>query len=780
MSRKRHKGRAGAGTAASATSATSASSTPGAAAAAPAVAPGAVATTLPLEVAGPDWTAPLLGLMLFLTPTLGVPNETLIQDTLKSMVVSGMALLALLAFFWHQRQRSTPLRWHAALALPAALLLYALGSMVWSHTFLAAVEAIRWAIFSVLMWLVLNSISRERFAWVAWGIHAGAAGAALWTALQFWFDFKGFPQGPNPASTFVNRNFMAEFVVCTLPFSAWLLMRMRGALRLGLMGASTAFNLVAILMAGTRSALLGVAVLIPVLVLVVRRYGAALPLGRWSPLERRSALGALLATVLVLGVIPSQNAALHTEHRALGVGLTPITRSVLRVQSMADPLEYRERSIGIRWIMWRTTGRMIAAHPLAGVGAGAWEVHAPLYGDAGSQLETDYYVHNEYLQLLAEYGLVGLAFLVALFAWLLQSAVRTWRNLGDDQADENQLRALVLAGVLMLLIVSNAGFPWRMASTGAMFAVGLGLLAASDARLARARSRSNANNAGTNTALPVPHWLLGALPWRPWAARTGMALTGLALLLAAYISQQAVRAEHHIVMAVKTALTVTQSGQYHHPRWDEPKRQMLDDIRAGVAITPHYRKLTPMVADEMAKWNEWKDAVWIWESVLQSRPYVVAIMANIGRGYSVLGQTEKAREYLRRCQALQPRAPAVRSLEVIILGKEGRQAEALAATRKTLDEGIFDYDLVNAAYILGKANKDWNLALRALELRLKHWPAKATESWLLMGRMHADPKNPKFDETLALTAFRQAVRASNQDPVVRGEVPEPYRSLLGE
>ena len=736
--------------------------------AAPEIAP---AVRVPEEVKPPDWTAPLLALMLYLAPTLGVPHEELIQDTLKSMIVSGLALLALLAFFWHQRRRTAPLRWHAALTLPLALLLYALGSMVWSHTYLAAVESVRWAVFLMLMWLGLNSFNRDRFDWLAWGIHAGAAGAALWTALQFWFDFKGFPQGPNPASTFINRNFVAEFLVCTLPFSAWLLMRLRGTARLVPMSFSTAFHVVAILMTGTRSALLGMLVLAPIVFVVVRRYGAMLPMGQWSRTEARTVGGVLLATVLTLGVIPTQNAALHTEHAALGVGLTPITRSVLRVQSMTDAREYRERSIGIRWVMWRATGRMIAAHPLAGVGAGAWEVHAPLFGDAGSQLETDYYVHNEYLQLLAEYGLVGLAFLLALFAWLLHAAWRTWRNTAAADAEENHLRALVLASLLLFLIVSNAGFPWRMATTGAMFAVCLGLLAASDARLVRAHG---------GRYLPAPAWCVGALPWRPLAARVGLVMAGGALALCGFISQQAAEAERHIVLAVKTALTVTQSGQFHHPRWDEPKKTMLEHIRAGIAINPHYRKLTPMVADEMAKWNDWKDAIWIWESVLRSRPYVVAIMANIGRGYSVLGQTERARDYLRRCQALQPRAPAVRSLEVIILGKEGRQAEALAATRGALAEGIVDYDLVNAAYILGKAHADWDLALSALDMRIKFWPNKSAESWLLVGRIRADRANPKYDTVLAQEAFRQAWRASGSDPVLRGEVPEPYRGRLSE
>ena len=182
---------------------------------------------MPAEVSG-SGTAALLALTLFLTAALGVPHEEMLQDTLKSIIVSFGALSAGLLFFWSQRSRTAPLRWHSVMVLPLLLMAYALGSMAWSHAYLGGVEAIRWFIFSVLLWLGLNSLSRERLPTLAWGIHMGACVASLWTALQFWIDFKYFPQGPNPASTFVNRNFFAEFVVCTVPFSAWVLATARG------------------------------------------------------------------------------------------------------------------------------------------------------------------------------------------------------------------------------------------------------------------------------------------------------------------------------------------------------------------------------------------------------------------------------------------------------------------------------------------------------------------------------------------------------------------------
>jgi hypothetical protein len=213
-----------------------------------------VAATLPVEITRGDWTVILLTLMMVFAPALGVPHEEMLQDTLKSIVVAFGALGAGLMFFWHQRNRRDGLRWHALMWLPLALMAYALGSMVWSHTYLGAVEAIRWFIFSLLLWLGLNTLSRERLPTLAWGIHWGAVVASLWTALQFWVDFTYFPQGPNPASTFVNRNFFAEFVVCTLPCSVLLMSRARASAQIARLAFTTGFNIVAIMMTGTRSA----------------------------------------------------------------------------------------------------------------------------------------------------------------------------------------------------------------------------------------------------------------------------------------------------------------------------------------------------------------------------------------------------------------------------------------------------------------------------------------------------------------------------------------------
>ena len=717
----------------------------------------ASAASLPQEVVRGDWTVAILALMMFITPGIGVPNELMLQDTLKSMVVAFAAIGAGLIFFWQQRNRRDGLRWHAVMWLPLALMFYALGSMVWSHTYLGGVEAIRWFIFSLILWLGLNTLSRQRTPYLFEGIHWGAFVCSLWTVLQFYFDFTYFPQGPNPASTFVNRNFFAEFVVCTFPFSAYLLAQSKTSSRITLMAFMFAFNIVALLMTGTRGALAAMWILtlfvLPLIGFVCRKQFS---FSSWDSGRRILACGVFFATVLTMGLVSSGNPKVISDRLSYGNATTAFDMAFKRTASISTT----DGSFGVRLIMWKATMVMIKANPVTGVGAGAWEAAQPLYQVEGSQLETDYYVHNEILQLLAEYGLTGLLFLIALLSYLLFAAWKTFRNRTPEGLAEAPARAIALASLLAFLIVSNIGFPWRLAATGSLFALSLALLAASDARLS-IRGLAAASR----------------LSWKPAYSQMLAVSMMVCLALTAYISQQAAATEHKIVSAVKMALSVSQSGDVNNPKWDKTKREMLALAKDGIAINTHYRKITPMIGDELAKWGDWKNAVWIWESVIVSRPYVVAIMSNVARGYSQLGNNEKALEYLARCEKIQPKAVSVRSLKVILMSRSGKEKEAALLAQQYMNEGTVDYDLLSAAYVLGVRKSDFDMAIQGLELRNKDWPASRQDGYLKIAAIYV---NQKKDDVKAIAAYKSALAATpeNEREALRKQIPPQYLAKL--
>jgi O-antigen ligase len=696
-----------------------------------------------------DWPVPaLIAVTMFLAPALGSPREELLQDTLKSAVVSFGVLLSALVFFALRWRETKPVRLHAALLLPVVLIVYALGSMAWSHTYLAGVEAIRWFVFALLMFLALNTFTIERMPLVAWGIVAGSVAACGWAALQFLFDFSPFPQGPHPASTFVNRNFFAEYAICTLPFIAVLLARARKSAAIALMSVAAGLVIVALCMTGTRAALVSLwLLLLVVFPLAAWRFRTSFEFPRWPLAIKTMSLVIMSAIVFGAGLVPTPDAELAAEGR----GVTALERAFTRTASIAPG----DSSLSIRMIMWRATGRMIAANPVWGVGAGAWENEIPLYQDDGSQIETDFYVHNEFLQLVAEYGVIGWLFLVGLLGWLAHAAWRTWKL---NDANEAAWRGVLLASVAVLLIVSNVGFAWRMAATDAIFALALGGLAASDTRIGASR------------------WWR-TFEWRPAYSIASMAAAVVAIGLAASITFLAADSERKLVRASRLAITISTFGDPNSPRWDKAKAEMLELLREGVAINPHYRKLTPVAADELARWGDWNDAIWVWESVLSSRPYVVAILTNVTRGYIAMGHFDKAAEYLERAQRVQPNAKSVRSAEVLLYASSGQDAKALDKGRIAISQGIYDFDMTNAIFVVGRRQHDYAIAEQAMRLRVENFERNRVQAWVLLGYLYETDMH-RTDS--AIDAYTHALTLATPDErtQVWDEMPAALRPKI--
>jgi O-antigen ligase len=567
--------------------------------------------------------------------SLGVPHEGMLQDTFKSAVVATGAFLAALVFVWPgpSGDRSRVFLWHPVLLLPLLLCAYALASMAWSQPWPAGVEAARWFVIALIAALSLQvSVEPARRMVLAWAIAGGATAASMWVLLQFVFALDLFPQGARPGSTFVNRNFFAEFAVCALPFMAYCFEQGQSWRKRLFLSVAMGLVVVAVFMTGARAALVALGGLL--LVAIARTTGGLAP-RRGDKLVRRgdndgegdndlrgggkemtyrrvsgSAFFWLCAvmTVAAVGVIPSGDPEIAKEGR----GETALSRSFMRVTSMTSG----DEATAMRVDLWRDTAKMIADHPITGIGAGAWEHDA------------DYHAHNELLQLVAEYGIAGWVFIIALGVWLLKNV----RNVDAWQST-------LLGSLLALFIVGNAGYPLHLAATGAIFALCLGSLAAPVGR----------NWQGSRASCVALAVVLSA-----------------ALALAVYATWTASRAEGRLARAARIAIDIGGTSNPNDARWAPARSEMLRLVDEGMRLHPNERQLTPIVADELGRWGDWPNAIRIWEHVLRSHPRKVVILTNVARGYLAIGRPEIAAQYLDRARRIKPDAPSVRAVETLL------------------------------------------------------------------------------------------------------------------
>jgi tetratricopeptide (TPR) repeat protein len=153
---------------------------------------------------------------------------------------------------------------------------------------------------------------------------------------------------------------------------------------------------------------------------------------------------------------------------------------------------------------WRGTAAMIIDFPLFGVGSGAWPEIFPHYQAPPQSL---YYFfrtcENDYLQLIAEHGIAGLAILVALAALAIKPIAKRCRQMPPRRWP---LAAALVGGLISGLVQEFTDSSLHIPANVLLFTILLGLAvrtALTDSESRDAWSPKMAEPANANGRMPV-------------------------------------------------------------------------------------------------------------------------------------------------------------------------------------------------------------------------------------------------------------------------------------
>lgn len=527
--------------------------------------------------------------------------------------------------------------------------------------------------------------------------------------------------------TFLNVNAFAAYLAMTLPIGGYLLVRAE-RIRSQLLAAGLLLCIVmALAMTGSKGGWgAAIAALAATGALLARGGGA----GR---LIRRVGLVALTGLLLVGFVWSTQPGQIEN----------PMERLFSVTMGLKQSAEGR-------WSYWRGAAELVEAHPLLGVGPGA-------FGAAFQQVQQDghyaRYAHNLYLQLASETGLAGLAAFLALIGAMVWRGVRVQRH--------REFAGVLLVGALALLLHGAVDFSWEIPANQWLFFLLCGMVLAcdrlklDDGVVTRAALPHRWRVAGTLAAVPVAVALLLAIG-RPYLAE-GYLQSAIAASIADDTGLAVALGREAVRYAPRSARTANFLASAYRRQWEKSSDGAWLERAAGMHRAAI--ELAPVVGlyhDEFGNtlWAQARrqEAVAAWRTAHERYPANPAFAVQLGRGLWMTGETNAALALLQETSALEPLFVAAGSPELLPFYDLHFLLAKIYDAEGRLDAAFDEYDRIIDLAERGPERIAYGPLLAGrIAIQPKLW--YASKSYLEMGDLHQRQGRPEE----ALSAYRRAV-----------------------
>ncbi|MCL6643209.1 MAG: tetratricopeptide repeat protein, partial [Candidatus Bipolaricaulota bacterium] len=409
----------------------------------------------------------LLVTLVFAIPIVIYLPNTEYGYTKSTLLYWGISLLIVLwaveLFFRSQVQINvTRLAWPALGVVGAA----ALSLINAENLALSLISFVGLIYFGLLGLLIVNTIESERDIKILLSaLLLSASIASVYGLLQYYGRLPGPPGflGGSSAmiSTFGNPNYLAGFLAHLLvPGIALSVMVQNRWARLGLLGLliSMTAALVAANSVGAYLAALFAVIFFFSGMLIFRLSSAIASQRRW-----------VLAVVILLALTVWLQSPPGPLNALLGRAATSESSPIERVVQFFQRLWEENSGIARSWNWW-IAYEMLKAHPFVGVGVGDYKVEfleykarfkeTPLGGQYNFYLPRAIQAHNDYVQLIAELGLIGLLAVGFFAGTLIRSAHSFVRS---SASPESRVWVIALsAGIVAFLTDALVSFPLHL------------------------------------------------------------------------------------------------------------------------------------------------------------------------------------------------------------------------------------------------------------------------------------------------------------------------------
>ena len=323
------------------------------------------------------------------------------------------------------------------------------------------------ALILVAVLLFRNVSNRSRLRKVIFVVVGIGVASALFGILRKSFPasfLPGLPIGERGFGQFVNRNHFALMVEMSLGLVLGLIAsQVRHRPKVLLWLPICGFLWVALIYSGSRGGILASLCEFLFLGLIldpIRHFAKPETGGKWSRLQNFAG-GMLVRGFLIVCLVGL------FAYGVSWVGGEPVVSNLQMATNDFSEQEMSDNTNASRKEIWSATWRLIKAHPIAGVGFGGYWIGITKYHDASGEL-VPRQAHNDYLDLMASGGLIGVA-LVAWFAVVFLKRAR--RRLTSPDAYNRAACLGALTGIFGVCVHNFVDFGLQITINALLFLV---------------------------------------------------------------------------------------------------------------------------------------------------------------------------------------------------------------------------------------------------------------------------------------------------------------------